>query len=122
MEAWRTQYMEQLKKYIKDEEVVEYKTVGQFSGLGLAAPATPMTIWNTPLEVKTTDALKVFANLRGISRDHAVQLLTDAYNDYLEATHTLQAGRPLWAELYPPMPLNEWLELDEPSRDSLQAE
>jgi hypothetical protein len=27
--------MEQLKKYSKDEEVVEYKTVGQLSGLGL---------------------------------------------------------------------------------------
>ncbi len=33
--------MEQLKEFSKDEEVVEYKTVGQFSGLGLP-PANPM--------------------------------------------------------------------------------
>jgi hypothetical protein len=48
--------METLKKSSKDEEVVQYNTVGQFINLGLPVQATPMAIWNTPLEPEAVEA------------------------------------------------------------------
>lgn len=123
--------MEQLKKNSKDEEVVEYKTVGQFSGLGLVAQATPMAIWNTPLfepetpEHEAFEAAQIEENLEAyaaahlMSRDDALNILSEAYYEFLEKWKRL-CERDHHPELCVwPGSLNSWLAREEWHRDEL---
>ena len=123
--------MEKVKNFSKDEEVVQYKTVGQFSGLGLLPAKPMMDIWTTPpFEPETPKheafkAAQIEANLEAyaaahlMSRDNALNILTEAYYEFLEKWKRL-CERDHHPELCVwPGSLNSWLAREEWHRDEL---
>ncbi len=125
--------MEQLKTFSKDEEVVQYKTVGQFSGLGLAAATgSPMDIWNTPLfepetpehdegfkAAQVEENLEAYAAAHLMSRDDALNLLTEAYYEFLDNWKRLCESNHHPELCVWPGSLNSWLAREEWHRDEL---